>query len=105
MSRSLAVRPVAERVFNGIEFGDREFDQGWDQGIDLVALNVASCKKCLLGQLFGGFTSALVALDLDDDDAARLGFTVFGNEPPEVYGELTDAWLVALRARRLAVSR
>jgi hypothetical protein len=103
MSRSLAVRPVADRVSAGIDLLDRE-TPGWDKDIDLDALRLSSCEQCVLGQLYGTFGDGLDFLDLHDDSAARLGFQLYEGEG-NLYGTLTDAWVAAICARRLAVSR
>jgi hypothetical protein len=97
---------IAERVANGAELLD-EKKPGWDQRIDLDTLQMHSCYRCILGQLFADdhlgkaytpFGVGIRALLLADDD-----------DVPSVYGfdgHDTDAlaaeWKRLIEARRSA---
>ena len=47
---------------------------GWAWRIHLGRLKLQSCRRCVLGQLFGTYVEGLMALGLDDDRAKDLGF-------------------------------
>lgn len=104
MSDLFALPPVAERVLAGLDFLDRAVP-GWDKKINLYKLDLSSCIRCVLGQLFGSYGDGEDALELTSWDCVRLGFDRHCGEPAVVHNELTSAWLDAIRVRRGAVSR
>lgn len=94
---------VQTRVAAGVAFLDRQVP-GWVDRIDVDNLNVASPVNCVLGQLYGMYSSGISALGLDQDQAAALGFQVevtgdsFSDfvralvASAEEYPALTDEW-------------
>lgn len=48
---------VEQRVANGVELLDREVPDWWRQ-ISASELNIFSCTRCVLGQLFGVYSNA-----------------------------------------------
>lgn len=94
---------IEQRVRNGATFLDANV-VGWEDKINVDDLNVGSCMRCILGQLFAGFRSGAIALDLRDDEAAALGFQVTeyekDNDIHTPFRELTTAWRELLLERR-----
>jgi hypothetical protein len=103
-----SVPSIADRVSAGINLLDREVPD-WDRRVNVDTLRLSSCERCVLGQLYGTWGDGLDELDLwdgDDEgaaDSAALGFSLYEGEAGR-YGELTDAWVAAIRDRR-AVAR
>lgn len=95
---------VTDRVAAGSNWLD-VIHRGWDEDINLDTLTIDSCDQCVLGQLFERYGDGLEALELDDDDAVEFGFDRHTSEHPDVYDDLTAAWMDAIRARRQAVAR
>lgn len=91
-----------QRVARGAALLDR-VNPGWWKRIDLERLSLGSCKRCVLGQLYGEYAiDAFRALGLPDNDAgdeqAEHGFTFRWDEGCRRNAEL-DADLAALQAR------
>lgn len=90
---------VQTRVAAGVAFLDRQVP-GWVDRIDVDNLDVACSVNCVLGQLYGGYSSGTHALGLDQDQAAALGFQVEVNGDGfkdliaaiMEYPALTDEW-------------
>jgi hypothetical protein len=90
---------VAERVAAGVAWLDENVP-GWAERIDLEQLNLASCQRCVLGQLFGDFNDApqpasgLVT-------SAHLGFDRHHGEPNfTAYSALTAEWRRVIEQRQ-----
>lgn len=66
---------ISERVARGVALLD-SVEPGWFHRVDVDALNVASSKYCVLGQLFRDYSLGAKALGLDQDGAAEHGFQV-----------------------------
>lgn len=97
---------VAERVARGAALLDEKLP-GWDQRIDLAGLELASCYRCVLGQLFtwhplpteNAFSPSPYGLGIEAlgiDRGSRYGFD--GDDADELNGE----WRRVITARRLA---
>jgi hypothetical protein len=97
---------IAERVARGAELLDGKLP-GWDDRVDLAALDLESCTMCVLGQLFAlaarerspdstGYYTGLTALGIG---ALAYGFTAAEGE---TWAELTAEWRRLITARRLA---
>lgn len=54
---------VAERVALGVALLDEKCPD-WVNRIDLSRLDIASCNRCILGQLFGDFGRGYEPLDI-----------------------------------------
>jgi hypothetical protein len=83
--------------------------------IDLNTLNLNDCYKCVLGQFFGEYWSALGVLNMTYGESQGLGFSTnyddFYGEydeeeaeraEKEAFAELTEQWKTAISARRAA---
>jgi hypothetical protein len=89
------VEQTAERaaVAEGFAFLD-DHAPGWRNRVDPDTLDIASCRRCLLGQLYGLFVDGFLALDLTRDATFRLGFDTPGDRAAAE--DLTAAWKEAL---------
>lgn len=124
--------PYEERVAEGIRYlADEAVLTGripfnWEDrlanAIEEETFNVTSDERCVVGLMFPpnesnpdapfGFDHGLTMLELGMEEAERYGFVAF--YPPEnewstprmnlseTRGPLTDAWITAIQARRLA---
>lgn len=100
---------IAERVAAGAAFLD-EHDPGWDQRINVAALDISSCEKCVFGQLRDNYWRGLQWLHRVDPGAEQidLGFMFKSSDEPEdedadIAG-LTAEWKRVIGARRAATS-
>jgi hypothetical protein len=111
---AITTADVAERVAAGAAFLDQRHP-GWWQHIDVGQLNLGSCVRCVLGQLFpnaddpqNSYEDACMALDIGDRDMdADLGFDRYGFPlaefaPDDSYGALTTEWCRVITERRAA---
>lgn len=64
-----------ECVMNGVELLDRRFPN-WEDLIDPDSLEIDSCDNCIIGQLFGDYTTGLDTLRIGQLKACTLGFNV-----------------------------
>jgi hypothetical protein len=95
---------VLERVNRGAALLD-EFDPGWWEVIEPEELDIASCRRCVLGQwaeanvesgeFAAHYDEGLDVLDLSFDHAPELGFAE-GFSEGVTYGELSAAWREAI---------
>ena len=51
---------VTERVANGVRLLDEKLP-GWEKRVNLTTLEISSCKKCVLGQVFGYFSTGILS--------------------------------------------
>lgn len=75
---------------------------GWVKEIDTVRLEMYVCEDCILGQLYGGFSKGLAALENATEasfSATEHGFMVPAPRTMERWEALTDAWRKAVRKR------
>lgn len=93
------------RVEAGIRLLDRQ-TPGWEDRVDLRTLDLGSCTRCVVGQLF----------DVHDPNWLYLGYQALGVDHPRkygfsldwdlgyraTYGGLTRAWKRVIRQRRAA---
>jgi hypothetical protein len=88
---------IDERVKNGAEFLD-EAKPGWEQEIDVSALDVFDGSRCILGQLHGGYLRGLEKTGLlgNYDACVDRGFTTGDDNEWE---ELTFAWSTRISER------
>jgi len=121
----LSSQAAAARVAQGAAFLDR-VRPGWASVIDVDTLAMRTCRRCLLGQLYGDYGTgaerfgwAPSALSLLDLPQVQLGFTLaevdldgapggdfWGAEifSDEGWRILTEAWIAAIAERRCAVA-
>lgn len=108
------MNPYTEEAARGAALLD-EKNPGWADRIDLSALSMGNPDRCILGQLYGGFLTALVALDmpcqctcfgesLPENDATSLGFevgcTARRSSEDRAYAWLENAWRDEILSRR-----
>lgn len=72
---------------------------GWAERINPDWFTIASCTKCVLGQLFGHYGIGLVKLDLMKD-SDWLGFSINEACGPAYCGQLDEAWRREISGRR-----
>jgi hypothetical protein len=98
--------PIPANAERGALFLDLAIPD-WEDKIDLRDLDLSQGCKCVLGQINPAgarlrqdrFDRALDALGLGYQDAARLGFIVWGRQR---YDMLTAGWRRLIEARRAA---
>ena len=93
-------KALRSRLIKGFKFLDDK-KAGWDQVFrndpDKVEdLDMGSCRRCLLANIFGDYFTAREELSMDLDQAVKLGFTALGGE---VTGRLTPIAKQLLRER------
>jgi hypothetical protein len=93
---------AAERVAAGVALLDQK-RPGWDAEVDLTLLLLASCDRCVLGQLYGDYSRATDVFD-EDDYPEQYGFDLFEGDPL-TYEDLTAEWKRVITERRQAVAR
>lgn len=117
----LSPQIAAARVAQGAAFLDR-VRPGWAHAIHVDTLAMRTCRRCLLGQLYGDYSEGAEtfgwepsACDLLDLPQVQLGFTLapgdaISDDPDywrashtdAVWQTLTDAWIAAIAERRCA---
>lgn len=109
--------PIEVRVKQGMMLLDEKYGPGWVEAIDLKSLHLGLACNCVLGQLNGGpaplasddenpYITGCNALGLNipADEPCDYGFNVRTTDgrpaPASEWTALTDAWKVAIVARR-----
>ena len=89
----------ADRVRTGVALLDEKVP-GWFERIDLDRLDMDSCARCVLGQLFGSFVrgSLAVGFDMSGNDEVAAGFDLYYGEIG--YRTLTRLWTYVIRQRQ-----
>lgn len=72
---------------------------GWADHINLDNFTIASCQKCVLGQLFGNYVDGVSELRIVGQQI-WLGFGLDGTRSPSHCGELDEAWRREISGRR-----
>jgi hypothetical protein len=101
-----------ERVKRGMALLEKTHGFGWEEKIDLSALDISLGAACILGQLYGEYDDGVLALwggegDLrENDDLARQhGFLDdrhgYDHDPRTIiaFSDLEDAWRCELTPR------
>jgi len=87
------------KVESGIALLDAHFGKGvWRKDIDLDSLDLGDCGVCVLGQLFGDYSTGLDALDIGS--GYSYGFDTSGS-----MRDLTAAWKEALGKNNVLVEK
>lgn len=95
---------LKERVKKGIEFLNNEIPK-WKEEIEVDMLDLGSCRRCILGQIFDDYEEGLDKLDILESSASDYGFTLSqevidsDNEAKikDDFECLTNAWRDALK--------
>ncbi len=87
-----------EKIENGIKWLNK-YVPDWLGRINIDELNMNSCWKCILGQLFGEYLKAVTRMGITDHHAEMMGFEIldyaeYKREDLMVY--LTDLWRDAI---------
>lgn len=99
---------IRERVERGIAYLDR-MTPGWDQRIDLEMLDMNSCTRCVLGQLYGDYEHGLTKIGLRapyaawmeaESTKAAVNYGFFTRRGISRWDRLTELWRELLQARR-----
>ena len=97
---------IAERVAKGAALLD-ERQPGWPRWVNVATLDVDDCWRCPLGQVFGGYGSGVVALNLSDHETIVHGFAgthdEAGDDLPvsdEELAALTAEWARVIAGRQ-----
>jgi hypothetical protein len=92
----------AQAVAKGAALLDREVP-GWAEQIDLPTLNMSSCSRCILGQLYGededegeGYWTGMDQFRLSAFGSRRHGFS---SEFGRLDRELAEAWAAEVLRR------
>lgn len=102
----MAELSIVERVQNGATWLD-ENEPGWAQRIDPVALNIESCARCILGQLYGDYINAPedAWAGVGERNAVERGFSYDpqADDPGADNRQLNAEWRRLIESRRTAV--
>jgi len=97
---------IANRVKKGAELLDTA-QPNWYEQIELSQLDLSSCKKCILGQMFGDFSDGAEVLFKDELSSSidKCGFDIdrellLENTPEEVWELLCTYWRHEVVSRR-----
>lgn len=96
---------VAERVAAGAAWLDGN-QPGWVDRIDLERLDIGSCMRCVLGQLYGEYSLAPLEVRYDYDTdvwlALSFGFDAVNRPGQPSVADVTAEWRRLILARRSA---
>jgi hypothetical protein len=95
---------LAERVERGAALLDERRPGWWDE-VDLSKLDLNSCCRCVLGQLWGHYwrgAAELFGCPFYNADAAA-GAAGFDAQDESHFPALTDLWRAAIERRRTQV--
>ncbi len=92
------MKTASELVANGAALLDEHLP-GWHERIDLDTLDISSCDKCMLGQLFGryGIGKDALGLKTGDNHGFALPYSMFDSLN---WGVLDKAWADEIGSRR-----
>lgn len=93
------VGTVQQRVQRGINLLDAD-RPGWWIDVDTDILDIDDLYRCVLGQVYGNFTTGLVALSL----AGGYG-EGFNRSSLQPVGALNQEWVKRIKARRAESER
>lgn len=95
-----------ERVERGAAWLDENVDDWWDK-VDLIALDMRSPCRCVLGQLFAGESCStgffFVSFEYPNLDLLGLGFDARNGREDQIredYGFLWAQWKTLIERRR-----
>jgi hypothetical protein len=96
----IVTRPdtAEEAVSFGVALLD-EHAPDWASAIDVDTLVMSEGNRCVLGQLFGGYTYGCDRLGIYEDTPERCGFNATGQKP---WQPLQDEWTRVIRLRQEA---
>lgn len=100
----MTIDEARARVAKGAALLDAQ-RPGWAQRIDIGTLDISKGCKCVLGQVFGGYSTGYVALFGPDMMAGVEGVHEYGfcgHAPSGDYRLLQDAWIEVICDRLLA---
>jgi hypothetical protein len=93
-----------ERVARGVKLLDRRVPE-WHKKVKSENLDISNDEECVLGQIFGHYTTGFGKLVLESEEAVECGF--YSQESLDLdlkaveYRELTRCWKEVLIARML----
>lgn len=98
---------MSPEVERGVALLDR-VRPGWERDVNVMTIDIRSWKNCVLGQVYGSFSSALSILIREEsefgiDFASSHGFAVDARSPEWrtlIHAELASSWREAILARR-----
>lgn len=82
----------------GAAFMDRT-RPGWEQDVDLSALNIGDSERCVLGQRYSEYAAGTVVLNISMRQQYRYGFIATKKGGCAEYPDLTQAWANEIIAR------
>lgn len=82
---------IKERIQDGIELLDQQ-TPNWCEKIDLKTLHLDSSYFCVLGQVYGGYSSGLNILEIDE--GWEYGFDIKNGGS---YRNLNKEWVKAIK--------
>lgn len=102
----MTVAELLPRVEKGVALLDAH-DPDWWRRINVQALDLSSCVRCVIGQLCGNYTLGLADLRLSPSEAIAHGFSITPAEmvweaTPKTWQALTEAWVTIILARQFA---
>jgi len=73
---------------------------GWEREVELASLDMRSCFRCVLGQIFGSYDGGMSVLAQKSGksvDPLQFGFTAMDDDD---YNDLTREWRQAIALKR-----
>lgn len=70
----------------------------WWKHIDLDTLDMSGCYSCILGQLYGSYSTGREDLGIEPGEGDLYGFDSLG--PDQDFGTLQFMWVEIIEARR-----
>ena len=70
----------------------------WREEIDIDKLNMGSCLRCVLGQIYGEYEDGIDALNLDrtKDEDLKHGFDAIGSYGQDI---IRESWIAEINKR------
>ena len=95
-----------KQAARGAEFMDRK-RPGWHNEIDLALLNIECGVHCILGQIYHDYGDGTHHIGINENQERQynLGFMATPINKTEKYRQLTAAWKMEIRMRRIRVAQ
>lgn len=90
---------VLARVKRGIALLEERYGPTWVDHMKLSDLDLSSEERCVLGQIYGGFSYGIDNLGIDAEESYDFGFDINTLESPVIpYDAIQEIWERELRA-------
>lgn len=99
---NLAKEKVRNKVRKGADVLD-DINPGWFNEVNVKELEMASCERCILGQIFESYGCGMSNITSEGLDPHVMGFDVCGDSMSlrcNSYGILADFWIEEIEDRK-----